>query len=348
MSMKSSDRAQSKRFNRIRRSLSQKDTKVVVSLGGGGVRMFAHGVFLQLWEDLGAHDLTAEIWGASAGAIIGMLYSQGCTPQEIKEEGLNLYRKQHPMPVLPSRLRMAANLIKDAFLPLERRGGMKVFHDFQTALLNVVERNLKKGPPRIPFYSLAYNVENQDNETLTPCEVPPGANQHGLYQVSPLDAVAASSAIPILFQPIIIQHSSTKQTYLDGAMVEEVPTVSIYKKWMRDRELGLEKRRRLIVVGVNLHPGFTAMNLLENKYLRRLPGYEYLLLSLNVGDYLKDARNRAQKKLLTDDPNVELWELNLEMPASGMLNLDLIPQILEVAEKSFPPQLQAINRSLLV
>ncbi len=335
------------RCRRMLRALSQRDTKVVLSLGGGGVRMFAHGVFLRLFEELGAAEFLKEVWGASAGAIIGMLYSQGMTPREIQEEALNIYRSQQSMPKLPSRLRLAANLVRDIFIPLHRRRGMKAFHDFQLSLVQIVARNFKKQNPRFSFFCTAYNVEQQDNDILTPGPIASDAYPFGVFQLDPVEATAASCAIPIIFEPKLIGEGKEKRTYLDGAMIEEFPTVSLYKKWMRDRELGLEKRRRLIVIGVNLHPSFTAMNLLDNKFLRKLPGYEYLLLSINCSDFMKEARCRAQKRLLTDDPNVELWEFNLEMPGSGMLNLDLIPEVLSTAEKSSPPQFAKLNRTLL-
>jgi hypothetical protein len=182
---------------------------------------------------------------------------------------------------------------------------------------------------------------------LTPLSIPPALRNDGIHHLEPLDAVAASSAVPVLFLPKVIEDARGKTTYVDGAMVEDVPTASVYKKWLRDRELGLEKKRRLLVMTVNLHPPFAKMGLLDNWMLRRLPSYEYLLLSINCADFMKRARTDAQKKLLMEDPNVELWDLHLEMSTPGMMNLDLIPEVLEAAEKSFPQQFAKINDSLL-
>ncbi len=336
-----------KPFSRLVRSLSQRDTRVVVSLGGGGVRMFAHAAVLAFLETLGVQQYISEIWGASGGAIIGMLYSRGQSPAEIKAEALAIFQRQHPMPRLPSRFTLTRRMNLDLFRQIHKKQGMKAYHDFQIALLKIVAKNLKENPPRCDFYCTAYNLETHDNDILTPNELPKGRFAEGIYQTDPLEAVAASSAIPIVFQPKVIEDKFGKRTYLDGAMIEEVPTLSVYKKWIRDRELGMERRRRLLLISVNLQSTFTSMGLLENPLARRLPGYEYLLLSINCADFMKAARNQAQKRILMEDPNVELWELNLEMPGSGVLNLDLIPQVLEIAEKSFPEQFAQINRSLL-
>jgi len=336
-----------KKFSRLLRALAQKDTKVVVSLGGGGVRMFAHVAFFEFLESVGAQKHIAEVWGTSGGAIIGMLYSMGISPAELKETALKIYRQQHPIPRIPSTLRMGFKVVKDFFMPMNGRRGMRRFHDFQIALHKIVAKSLKKNDLQYPFYCTAFNLESSETDILTPLPIPPALRSDGMYQLPPLEAVAASSAVPVVFVPKVIEDSRGKRVYVDGALVEEVPTASVYKKWLKDRELGLEKKRRLLVVTVNLHPPFASMGMLDHWILRHLPGYEYLLLSLNCADFMKQARTQAQKKILMEDPKVELWDINLDMSTRGMMNLDLIPQIFEVAERSFPQQFEKINDSLL-
>jgi len=336
-----------KPFSRLLRALSQKDTKVVVSLGGGGVRMFAHAAFFQFLESLGAEKYIAEVWGTSGGAIIGMLYSMGMSSAELKETALQVYRKQSPLRRLPSPIWMKLKLLKDFFLPFKRKGGMKRFHDFQLGLQRVVARSFKKRAPKYPFYCTAFNLESSETEILTPFPVPAPLRSDGVHQMPPLEAVAASCAVPVVFLPKVVRDGQGKRTYVDGALVEEVPTTSIYRKWLRDRELGLERRSRMLVMAVNLHPPFASMGLFNHWILRHLPGYEYLLLTLNCADFMKQARNQAQKKILMEDPKVELWELHLNMSTKGMMNLDLIPEVFDAAEKSFPEQFAKIDNSLL-
>ncbi len=337
-----------RRFSRVIRSISQKDTRVVISLGGGGVRMFAHAEFLRLMDELQVAQYIDEIWGASGGAIMGMLYSLGVAPEEMKSEADKIYKKLYFMPKLPSYLTMAGRILKDAVLPSKGQSIMGAFHDYQEALLKIVSQLLNKQEPRYDFFCTAYNMETQSNDTLSISPVNRAYLRDDIYQVDPMDAVAASSALPVLFKPKIIQDSKgVSRTYVEGAMIVEVPTESIYKKWQLDLQAGVEKRRRLLVIAVSLQNNFSSMNLLDHWILKRLPSYEYLMLSLNFADFMRHAKNKAQRVVLTDDPKVELWDLQLEMDGGGVLDLKLIPTVLKAAEKTFPRQLAQINKTLL-
>ncbi|MCE9624782.1 MAG: patatin-like phospholipase family protein, partial [Deltaproteobacteria bacterium] len=63
------------------------NTKVVLALGGGGVRMFAHAVVFEFLEKIGVSQYLSEVWGASGGALMAFAYSLGLTPKEMKEIG---------------------------------------------------------------------------------------------------------------------------------------------------------------------------------------------------------------------------------------------------------------------
>ena len=337
-----------KKYRRIYRSLTQKDTKLVLSLGGGGVRMFAHAAAFRFLESLGVEAYLSEIWGASAGAIVGALYSHGQSPNDIEEEGLRVHNNSDHFPAIPSALKMAGRVLQDAFLPIQKKGPMKAFHDYQMAFLNRLKEKIKDKVPRHKLYFTAYNLATNENDILTPHQVPKTHAGLGVYHTETLEAVTASSAIPILFKPKEIKDEFGKRQYMDGAMVEEVPMVSLYKKWRRDREMGLEKKRRLLVIAIHLNPSFTSMDFLQNWLVRRLPGYEYLFLSMNFANFMRKARNQAQRRALMEDPNVELWEINLNLSNASLLNFEIIPEVIHNAETSFPKQFEKINKSLLI
>ncbi len=331
-------------YSRLLRSLSQKDTKVVMALGGGGIRMFAHLPVLKFLEKIGARRNIQEVWGCSGGAIVGLLYSMGVPPDLIQEEGLKFLQGQKDVRIVPS---LGSILFKILSSSVFRRKNQlwQGFHDIQSHFHRFVEKIAKGIKPRLPFYCLAYNVETSQTDVLTAVDFPNGSPH--MVRADPMEAVVASSSVPIVFVPKVIESQHEKHTYVDGATVEDVPTESIYRKWIRDRELGVEKRKRLLVMAVHFTPYFSSIGYLENGFLKRVPGFSYLQLSARYADMMLQARTRVQKQLLTNDPSVELWDINIHIPGGGLLDVNRIPHVIQVAEKECPKKFSEINDSLL-
>lgn len=335
------------KFENLKRALTQRDTKVVLSLGGGGIRMFAHAAVLRLLETLNLQSQVDEIWGASGGAVVGFLYSQGMSPKEIEDFGRELVKEKH-ITLMPSYLTIFKRIISDRFFSqLRNNYTLRGFQDFHDKLYEFAREIVSKGKGNYPVYCLAYNVASDQTDVLTPQPIPHNYYPGWIYHEDPLESVLASCCVPIIYIPRVLNGSGRKRVYVDGAIVEDVPSTSIYKKWLRDKELGIEKRKRLLVIAVNLNPYFRSMGFLENWALKRLPGFEYLLLSAHYGDVMRRARTKAQKKMLTSDPSVELWDLSLEMPPGGIMNINLIPKVIQTANRTLPRQLARIDKSLL-
>jgi len=335
------------RFEPLRQALIQDNTKVVVALGGGGVKMFAHATVFQFLENLGVEKNISEIWGASGGAILGFIYSMGFKPEEIREYGLTAFRGD-VIPFIPTGFSIFKKIMKDMVWPSKRAASSRLFQDYQAALIRFIGKIAEGRKQQHKFFATAYNVDTQENDILTEETVLDLQYPDKIYHVSNLDAVAASSSVPILFHPKVIEDEYGKRTYIDGAMVEDVPTASVYKKWMRDKELGLESRRQLLVIAVNLYPNlFLSINALDHWMIKRIPGYENLVMSMKCANYMHTARTKAQKRLLREDPNVELWDINLTIPGGSFLSLDLIPKVFEISEEFVPKQFAEINDRLL-
>src|SRR4030095_4563811 len=230
-------------FSRLTRALAQPNTKVVLSLGAGGIRMAAQVTLLKFLEKIKAQIYFAEIWGVSGGALVALAYSMGVSPAQIEEAML----KNKGFHLVPSYFSVAKNIIRKAFLAHHPEKDLTGLHDCQKALQNLVEETVRGGKPRYPFFCLAYNVKSQRIDVLTPQAVPAGFYSSEVSTTDPLEAVIASSAIPILYVPKVIEDRNGMRVYVDGATGEELPTVSIYKKWIRDRETGRESRKRLLV-----------------------------------------------------------------------------------------------------
>lgn len=340
-------RSQTRRFSRLLRCLAQEDTKVVVSLGSGGIRMFAHVAALRFLEKLGAGRYISEVWGASGGAIIGLLYSMGLSADQMVTESAEFMKKQN-VKLVPSVFSIAKNIAYETLFSNNSPNILKGFHNIHKSLQAMISRALEIGKVKFPFYCLAYNLETNQTDVLTPCEVPEGLYSNWIYHCEPLEAIIASSSVPILFVPKVIADARGKRVYSDGGTNEEVPSVSIYKKWVRDKEIGLERRKRLLVISVDLHPDLSSLGFLGNWLLKKIPAFQYLQMTIRLADLMRKARIEEQKRVLLGDPNVELWELHFELPGGGLMNVNLIPRVLEVAEKTFPEQFGKINDSLLI
>jgi hypothetical protein len=267
---------------------------------------------------------------------------------------LGLNKTHHRIELVPSAFSIFNKLIRESLFPnlskvdekMEMHQLLKGFHDCQADLHQIISRVVHT-KPRFPFYCLAYNLKSQQNDILTPKEIPPNLYPDWIQEADPLEGIVASSSIPILFVPKVIENSKGKRIYVDGSTVEDVPCESIYKKWRLDRELGIEKRKRLLVLAVSFSPYFTSFGILENWLLRRFPGFQYFFLSAYYADLMRQARTKVQKNLLKDDPNVEFIDLNLKMPRGSLMDIHRIPQILKIAERACPSAFGKINDSLM-
>lgn len=335
-----------KRYSRLIRSLSQKDTKVVVSMGSGGIRMFAHLSVLRFLEKLGVERHISEVWGSSGGAIVSLFYAMGLKADDILKEA-DAFFKIHHLKLYPSVFSVAKNILREVVFPNGGPTTLRGFHSIHESLHELVNKTLETGKERFPWYCLAYNLEKNRTDVLTPSDIPEGVYPDFIYRTDALDAIVASSSVPVLFVPKTIQDANGKRTYTDGGTGEEIPSVSIYKKWQHDREMGLEKRRRLLVIAVDLGTDLSSGGIFERWLMRRIPAFQYLKMTVHLTDLVRRARIAEHKRLLTSDPNVELWEINLSLSSVSFLDIKAIPTVMKLAEEGVPAEFSRVNDSLL-
>lgn len=334
-----------KRFERLARCLTHKDTKVVVSLGSGGIRMFAHISVLRFLEKLGAYKHISEVWGASGGAVVSLLYSMGLNSDALQGVTDHYFGKGNKgMRLSPTVVTIAKQVLREAVFPKANGNPFSGFHSIHSELQGLVEEAAKQEKEHLPCYLLAYNLETNRTDVLTPNEIPEGLYSDFIYQTSPIDAIVASSSIPVLFVPKVIEDAFGRRVYGDGGIGEEVPTLSIYKKWVLDREAGVEKRKRLLVIAVDLGSEISGMGVFESWVMKRVPT---LLMTARLTDLVRKARIAEQKRVLLQDPNVELWEVNFNLPQVGLLDTQDIPKVMKIAEATLPEHMVRINDSLL-
>ena len=152
-------------------------------LSGGGARGFAHLGVLQALNEAGIYP--GIISGTSAGAIVGALYCDGYKPKEILKLMNTGSRLNFMRPTLP---RYGVLQISGVVKILEHNLRAKKFSDLKIPLV-VAATDLNHG--HITYFS--------DGEILNP--------------------VIASSSIPVLFNPVIINDVH----YVDGGVMDNMP-----------------------------------------------------------------------------------------------------------------------------
>lgn len=171
----------------------QKPYKLGLALSGGGAKGFAHlGVFQFLNECSLKPDI---ISGTSAGAVVGALYADGHSPEEIR----NFFSGRE--------------FSEFAQLQIPKSGlfDMSRFKDF-------LKRNLRAKRIEdlsIPMVIVATDLDN---------------GQSHEFRNGPLvEAIAASCSIPIIFSPVEIEGIH----YVDGGLFRNFPVTTIREECER-------------------------------------------------------------------------------------------------------------------
>lgn len=158
-----------------------------IVLSGGGVRGFAHLGVLQALNEAGI--FPEIISGTSAGALVGVLYCDGYKPGEILNIMKSSSRLNYMRPTLP---RYGILQISGVARILEQSLRAKKFSDLKIPLV-VAATDINNG--QIRYFS--------EGELINP--------------------VIASSSIPVLFKPVIINDIH----YVDGGVMDNMPVLPI-------------------------------------------------------------------------------------------------------------------------
>lgn len=163
------------------------DTGIILS--GGGARGFAHAGILKALNESGIYP--EVISGVSAGAIVGALYADGHTPEQIYDifAGDNNIFRYVRMNVPGTGFLRAAGLRENLSKHLES----KTFDELD-----------------LPLYIAATDINRGEIVYFNSGEV--------------LDKVIASASIPVLFEPVEIED----HFYVDGGVIDSFPVSPIH------------------------------------------------------------------------------------------------------------------------
>jgi len=156
---------------------------VGIALSGGGVRGFAH---LGVLKALNEYDIYPEIIsGTSAGALAGIFYADGYSPDESFEIFYDNSIFNFTEVSIPNKGFLSMEKVSKI---LKKTIRAKTFEELKT-----------------PLYVAASNLNDGEIKYF--------------YQGSIIDKVVASASIPVLFKPQIIDG----KTFVDGGVFDNLP-----------------------------------------------------------------------------------------------------------------------------
>ena len=166
---------------------TDKPYKLGIALSGGGIRGMCHAGVLKALEEYGIKpDIIA---GVSAGSIVGALYADGYSPDEIAGFFEHVeFRKMTKMKI-----------------PNGGFFGIESFEKFLAGKLRAKTFEELKIPLRI----VATNLDKGESVVFTSGNL--------------LDAIIASSTFPVLFTPKVING----ENYIDGGVFKNFPVSTI-------------------------------------------------------------------------------------------------------------------------
>ena len=162
-------------------------------LSGGGARGYAHLGFIKALNEEGI--FPDIISGTSAGAIVGSLYADGYTPDEILEFLSTGNRLDFMRPTLP----------REGLLQIT--GFIKLLKEYLRA---ATFEDLK-----IPLYVTATDINNGKAVYFSEGNL--------------IEALSASMSIPVLFQPVTIGNIQ----FVDGGVTDNLPVFPLEDKCSR-------------------------------------------------------------------------------------------------------------------
>mgnify|MGYP001196741712 CR=1 FL=1 len=167
-------------------------------LGGGGARGLAHILMLEVFDELGLKPKI--IAGTSIGAIYGAAYAAGLSARDIRA---------HTEDVLTKRF----GLVRDLFAARVQAGLRNLF----------AARSALLAPATLLDLVLPKDVPQSFEDLAIPLRVVASdfyALEAAVFAEGPLrPAVAASIALPVIFEPVLIEGRSL----IDGGLTNPLP-----------------------------------------------------------------------------------------------------------------------------
>lgn len=268
------------RYTVLRRLMEREDNKVVVSMGGGALPGLCGNIALAgILEELELQDRVEEVWGTSAGSVVGGLWAAGSSSRTI----LDLVRS------LGERSSLDFNLLRFGFgillslwpfrrpLPDGLIGG-NVFWELLEGALQV--EKIEDCPKN--FRCIACSDDGRATGKVF---------RHGAL----LPAIFASMTIPGVVIPRIVPEEG--RAFYDGGLVEKSPLASPVAEHLRSGD-----KRKLLVLCTHFDNAMmqTATRGFFNRFM-----HTFYAMEEQIWDYqVAEARRRENVNLILLNPQL--------------------------------------------
>jgi predicted acylesterase/phospholipase RssA len=278
------------RYRVLRRIAENPDNFLAVGFGGGSFPgLAANCALADLLEELDLRPRVREVWGTSAGSIVGAGFASGLTGRRVLELAAGMGgRRAVDIPLWEVAVKGLVNLVRRRGLPEGIVRG-RVFREAIAAGLPV--------------------------ETIEACEIPffaitctdDGHARKVVLDAGPLvHAVAASMCIPGVMFPV--PAPGTDHGYMDGGVVEKTPLVSII-----DRHARAGRDEQLVVVATHYDDGG-----------RIAPPRGFLERFVRTIDRLEEVTWEHQLDRAREAPDCKFVILNPRLEIGGMFAGELL------------------------
>lgn len=315
-------------YRRAGEWLDDPSARVVLSLGGGGFRLFAANAAVRAIERLlgGDRSRIDEVWGSSGGAMLGYAFSQGHDLSVVEELGYHLYHgKTHEIPGLD--LHTATKIARRAISWGRPDEGSRPEMTAWVELVDSLCPPQARGPARIPFYALASNTRWRHPVALTDPANIVDEDRDLLVGCDSREATGASMAVPFLVNPLQgLVKGFEREQWFDGSIAEENPIMLPFIKWKRDRRRDPDGTPpRLKVALVNLNMRFSESRTLSfvhpslAKWAKRVT---------DLFDLMLDSKTSAIVRMLRELDDVEILTATLHLGQMKFIARGGLPEII--------------------
>ncbi|MEM7199491.1 MAG: patatin-like phospholipase family protein [Planctomycetota bacterium] len=293
------------RYTTLRRLVQDDQHRLVVSFGGGSMPgICGNTAFAQILEELGLRPSVEEVWGTSAGAVVGGGWATGSDAIRILELTRELGRRGA---VDVGLVKLVLSVMASRW-PIRRPmpdGVVRGKNFWRTIEAGLAVDTFEQCPT--PFRCIAVADD--------------GSMRRKVFRRGPLlPAIFASMSIPGVIVPRPLPDG---ESYYDGGLVEKTPLLSPIAEHARSGD-----RRKLLLLCTHFageSPG--PAKGFHNRFLTTLDALENL-----AWDYqLKEARAREDTQLLLLNPRIQ---------TSGLFDFTKTDEVYLAAREAFAAQLQ--------
>lgn len=305
-------------FAEFERWLQDDGARTVLSLSGGGFRLFATTPALKVIEALLGGDRTrvSEVWGCSGGAFAGYVFAAGHRLSLLDEFGYDLYNGRLPHLVSGS----LGSLVRGAWRAEKSRlRGQPVLAEMVEWLTELDQREPREQRgPAIPFYALATSTRRGGPFALAaPHHCDP---LHASFQVpcDPWLGVAASTAVPFLVRTVRGIGPDPREHWIDGSVSDETPLYLPFLKWQREREQRPDEtpdRLKILLVHLNLRSSESGVVTALSRFR---PTRSTLVHAARLVDTVLDSKTSMVIDMLGSHPQVDILCAKLSLGWLGL------------------------------